>query len=290
MIKSLPNLYSCIGLSKEAIKIIIENINNYYEKRSQPKRKFGEDQTDGEGKLRYRDLMVPKFKLKLVQQRINYVIQKIPLPDNMFGSVKGKNNILNAGQHLHNRYFLTIDLKNFFSNINERQVFQMFYANDFSYDTAKILTRLTTLNGALPQGAPSSPVIANLVSLNMVNEIAAFVKPYNITFTSYVDDLCFSSKACFKKLVSDILHIVKRNHFFPAYRKIHYRTESCEIAGLIVYANQLKLIPEMRRKAYTNIPLNIYLQRIEKYNLEMSSQKSSKVSKKRVLSKISIIT
>src|SRR6187399_3218730 len=100
MIKSLPNLYSSIGLSKEGVKIITENINNYYEKRSQPKRKFGEDQTDGEGKIRYRDLMVPKFKLKLVQQRINYIIQKIPLPDNMFGSVKGKNNILNAGQHL----------------------------------------------------------------------------------------------------------------------------------------------------------------------------------------------
>src|SRR5436190_8306674 len=123
MIKSLPNLYSRIRLPKEAVRAMTSNISNLYEKRSQPKRKFGEDQLDESGEIRYRKLNAPRFKLKIVQKRINDLLQEFTLPDNMFGSVIGKNNILHAAQHLNHTYFLTIDLKDFFHNIDSRTVF-----------------------------------------------------------------------------------------------------------------------------------------------------------------------
>jgi hypothetical protein len=44
--------------------------------------------------------------------------------------------------------------------------------------------------------------------------ISAYVKPFNITFTAYLDDLCFSSNTCFKKLVPVILTIIKQNISF----------------------------------------------------------------------------
>lgn len=268
MIKSLPNLYSALHQTKEELKYTVANISNLYTETTRPKMKFGVEQLNEKGEIKYRELLVPKYKLKITQTYINNILNNIPLPNNMFGSVAKKNNILHAAEHLNQKYFLTIDLKEFFSNITSFQVVKMFYENGFSKDTTSIMTAITTLNNSLPQGAPSSPVIANLVIKNMVNEISAFIKPFSITFTSYVDDLAFSSKKCFKKLVPEIIKIIKKNGFFQAYKKIHYCCGRCEITGLIVCYDKLRIIPLMQMRAYTNKNLNIYVKRIEKFNLE----------------------
>jgi hypothetical protein len=55
------------------------------------------------------------------------------------------------------------DMKNFFPYISHHQVFEVFRRNDFSPDVSHILTKLTTYKEGLPQGAPTSPIIANLV-------------------------------------------------------------------------------------------------------------------------------
>lgn len=270
MIKSLPNLYSYIGSSEETLVEITRDISSLYAKRTQSKRKFGEEQINKYGDIQYRDLLVPHFKLKILQQRINYLLQRISLPKAMFGSVKRKNNILNAAQHLNHKYFLTIDLKNFFPNINNHQVFKMFHANDFSHATARVLTQLTTLKGSLPQGTPSSPVIANLVVVDLINEISAYVAPFNITFTSYLDDFSFSSNTCFKNLVPQILNIIKKHGFFPAHKKIHYCIGGCEITGIIVSGSKLKVTPVMKRKAYSNVRLAAYVKRVEQFTSEIN--------------------
>ncbi|MEO7487669.1 MAG: reverse transcriptase family protein [Ferruginibacter sp.] len=267
MIKSLPNLYSYIGLVKEEAKAITVENASFYSPKTQPKKKFGENQIDKYGDTQFRNLEVPQFRLKMVQTKINKLLKQIPLPDNMYGSVIGKDNIKHAGQHLNHTHFLTIDLKDFFTKINYRTVFRIFLSHGFSYDTANVLTQLTTLRGVLPQGAPSSPVIANLVALDMTREISTFIKPFNITFTTYLDDLCFSSNSNFKVLVPKILAIIRKNYFFPAYKKIHYRTKCCEITGLIVHGNELKITQEMKMKSYTNIDLRAYVERVKKYNL-----------------------
>jgi RNA-directed DNA polymerase len=269
MVKSLPNLYSCIGLPKQAVELITSENASFYQFRVQPKIKFGEDQLDKFGKPRIRKLDVPDFKLKMVQKRINRLLQEIPMPNNMYGSIKGKDNIMHAGQHLNHSDFLTIDLEDFFTKINYRTVFRTLLSHGFSYDIANILTNLTTLRGVLPQGAPSSPVIANLVVLDMIREISSFVRPFGITFTSYLDDLCFSSNSNFKKLVPELLCIIRRNYFFPAYKKVHYKTDCCEITGLIVRHNELRIISEMRIKSYTNLHLHEYASRVKRFNTEI---------------------
>ena len=271
MIKSLPNLYSRIGLRKDEADVLITENAAFYSPKAQFKKKLGENQIDEYGGIRFRYLEVPRFKLKMIQTKINVLLQQISLPDNMYGSVIGKDNIKHAGQHLNHSYFLTIDLKDFFTKINYRTVFRMLLSHGFSYDTANVLTQLTTLKGVLPQGAPSSPVIANLVvALDMIREISTFIKPFNITFTTYLDDFCFSSNSNFRSLVPEILSIIRKSYFFPAYKKIHYRTGCCEITGLIVRGNKLKITQEMKMKSYTNIHLRAYVERVKKYNMKRS--------------------
>jgi len=234
MIKSLPNLYSFLHLTKSELNVIVNSTGNLYYSKNSPKKKYGEFQRDVQGHIKCRDLLIPCYPLKKIQKRINDLLHSIELPDYMYGSIRGKNHIMNALQHLEQEYFLTTDLKNFFPNINHHQVFHMFCNNGFSPSVSRILTKLTTYNKSLPQGATSSPVIANLVFVDTAQQLALLSEKHNIIFTAFLDDLSFSSKYCFKYLVSQILHMLKENSFHPSYSKIHYRRYRCEITGLIV--------------------------------------------------------
>jgi len=82
-------------------------------------------QRDDLGNIKYRELLVPDFILKSRQQYIARLLNQFQLPPYMYGSIEGKNNIQNAQQHLNKKYFLTVDLKNFFTNINHHQVYKI---------------------------------------------------------------------------------------------------------------------------------------------------------------------
>ncbi|MCW3106469.1 MAG: RNA-directed polymerase [Segetibacter sp.] len=269
MIKSLPNLYSFLRLHKEEVSAITSNLNRYYYYKEQPKRKYGEDQRDANGEIRIRKLFPPVYSLKVLQQRINCLLQQIKLPDYMYGSVERKSNIMNAKLHAGNKYFLTIDLKEFFTNISHKQVFQMFLDNGFSHGVARILTQLTTHKGSLPQGAPTSPVIANLTFINTGRQLLQYIRDHDIAITTFLDDFSFSSQDCFKQHVPQILNIIKGNGLYINYDKIHYRINKSEITGLIVSKGKLKLIPEMSRKAKTNLHLQAYCKSVYKSNLKV---------------------
>jgi retron-type reverse transcriptase len=214
---------------------------------------------------------VPRGSLKIAQQRINDLLQSITLPDFMHGSIPGKNHILNAQKHLNQKYFLTIDLKKFFSNITHYQVHQMLHNNGFSYSTSHILTKLTTFQKSLPQGAPSSPVIANLVFLNTAKRLFEFGKSHRIIYTNYLDDQSFSSKHSFKLLAPKIIEVIKQDGFFPAHNKINYKTHRCEITGLLVKDDLLNLVPEMKKKAETNNFVKTYFEQIKQANIRFKN-------------------
>lgn len=200
-----------------------------------PKMKFGKPQHDKKGIIKLRELHTSLYPLKELQSTIYQKIPKpIKLPDYAYGSAPERNNVLNALQHCRNRYFLTIDLKNYFSLIKEKQVEKMFLRNGFSIDIATLLARLTTYRGFLPQGPPTSPAISNLVFAETGLKLLDLCKQNGITFTTYLDDLVFSSKHDFKELLPEILQIVKDGGFYLHPEKIHYRKNSSEVTGLIV--------------------------------------------------------
>lgn len=263
MIKSLHNLYSYLHVAPKDLDEILLHIDSHYKKRSNPKKKFGDFQRDKKGEIKYRDLLVPDFRLKTIQSRISSLLQTAEFPAFMFGSIRGKNHIMNALQHLNQTFFLTIDLKNFFKNITHHQVFKMFLNHGFSPSVARILTKLTTYQKSLPQGAPSSPVIANLVFLPAAVALHELASNNSIKFSAFLDDLSFSSQSEFKHILPDILKIIREKNFYPSLNKIHYRTNICEITGLVVSGQRLKLIPEMRIKAKNNIYIMAYKKSVQ---------------------------
>lgn len=269
MIKSLPNLYSFLKLPKAKVTAILENLDYFYTSKNQPKIKYGDYQRDDLGNIKYRELLIPRYILKSRQRYIKEFLNKINLPDYMYGSVRSKHNILNAKQHLNHKYFFTIDLKKFFPNISHHQVYNMFLAIGCSTSVSRILTKLTTYRSGLPQGAPSSSVIGNLTLLDTTNKLFKLAESNNITFTSFLDDLSFSSNYCFKKLIPEFINIIKQGCFYPSYDKIHYRKGYCEITGLFVKGKILELPYQMIKRAKTNFFLRSYHRRVQEQNQDL---------------------
>jgi RNA-directed DNA polymerase len=266
--KQIPELQAGGGF----VKKLSAETEKFYRKKCCPKKKFGQPQVNKDGSEKVREIFDPVWPLKYTQKQINGYIQKITLPSSMFGGVAGKNNIRNASLHRENKYFLTIDLKNYFGNITNKQINQTLRNYGLSWDAARIITKLTTLNGHLPQGAPTSTPLANLVFSVTALKLEAFCVNRDITFTNFVDDLTFSAKKDFRDLTSQLLDILRQDGFFVNYNKIHYRRNSCEITGLIVKNGQMYLQKEMLQRC-DRAGIKAYAEAVEKINFTYEKSK-----------------
>ncbi|MFT3703875.1 MAG: reverse transcriptase family protein [Agriterribacter sp.] len=254
----------------QAITWLIYNVNRQYKPEIKPKMKFGKPQTVKNLFTKLRHLLIPSITLKEIQSSIGNELQKTELPACMFGSVKGSNNIINTLQHIDNCFFLTIDLKDFFSRINNKQVYKVFIDCGHTPTEARIFTRLTTYKGSLPQGAPSSPMLGNLAFLKTAIQLESLALAHDITFTTFLDDLTFSSKKDFKHLIPKFLEIIKSNHFFPNHRKIKYQKNYCEITGLIIRYGKMEIMPKMLKEAKSNIRIRRYVENVNwEYTMRM---------------------
>ncbi|MDP9699503.1 hypothetical protein J2T16_002404 [Paenibacillus intestini] len=104
--------------------------------------------------------------------------------------------ITNAQNHRNKRFVLNIDLEDFFDSFHFGRVRGFFNKNDhFSLplEVATVIAQVSCYEGKLPQGAPSSPVITNLICEILDHRILKLAKQYKLDYTRYADDLTFST-------------------------------------------------------------------------------------------------
>jgi RNA-directed DNA polymerase len=151
-----------------------------------------------------RQISAPNKSLKYVQRRLcRLLIEKLNdfyLEYNIknqitHGFFKGKSIKTNALPHRNKRYVLNIDLKDFFGSIHFGRVQGFFLKNNYFKlpKVATLIAQLTCYNGKLPQGAPTSPIISNLICQILDYKIIILCKKYRLTYTRYADDLTFST-------------------------------------------------------------------------------------------------
>lgn len=143
-----------------------------------------------------RVISAPKFKVKSIQWEVLKLIREY-YPDtkpSVHGFAKGKSIVTNAEQHLNKNFILNIDLDNFFPSIHFGRVKGIFKSKPFEYpnDVATVLAHICCLDGKLPQGAPTSPIISNLACRKLDNDLRALAKRHRATYTRYCDDITFS--------------------------------------------------------------------------------------------------
>lgn len=109
---------------------------------------------------------------------------------------KDKSIFSNAKPHRNKRFVLNLDLKNFFPSIHFGRVMGFFMKNKnykMSYEVAVILAQLCCYKGELPQGAPTSPIISNLICQILDMRLLKLANEYKVNYTRYADDLTFST-------------------------------------------------------------------------------------------------
>ncbi len=150
-----------------------------------------------------------------------------------------KSIITNANKHVNKKIVLNIDLEDFFSNISAPRISKLLLDkfNVSELEAIKIANLLTYKN-SLPQGAPSSPVLSNLICEQLDDELNKYCKQFNITYTRYADDMSFSFN--FNKLpiiqVKNIIFIIEQNNFKINKKKFryYYRNTRQLVTGLVV--------------------------------------------------------
>lgn len=149
-----------------------------------------------------RHIVAPNSELKAVQSCINVLLQALYEPHECAtGFICGRGVKSNAERHLGNNCMLNIDLKDFFPSVTKDMV-RRALKNELSEQipSAEVrnmicsLCTIPTPDGAevLPQGAPTSPVLSNIVLKRLDRRLAAFVGAHDYIYTRYADDITFS--------------------------------------------------------------------------------------------------
>ena len=272
---------------EDRVRCIVDNIEQFYgririiktDKQGNKRKNKPQYVTVNGGEYWARIINPPIPELKDIQKRINaYLVNNITLPHYAFGGVKGKDNIRNARFHKGQKYIFQTDLKDFFPRITNKMVYAMFVDNGFSHDVASLLTKLTTFQGHLPQGAPTSTTIANLVFVPTGRALQSIADREGLRFTTFVDDVTISSQNDFKAIIPEIMAIIHPNEdsqFKINQGKTTYRYVFTDITGVKMLNNSMaptdKLKKELEAEDDLNSPrakgLRNYAKRIKKISL-----------------------
>lgn len=246
-----------LGLkSAKYINYLLYNIktDNLYTTLTIPKKNGGE-----------RVIHAPKKELKFLQKKLADILWecylesleskskdknfKIPVLSHAFE--KGKSIITNSQMHRNKKYILNIDLKDFFDSFNFGRVRGFFIKDrDFavSPEIATVIAQIACYQGKLPQGAPSSPIITNLITRILDYRIVKIAKKYRFTYSRYADDMTFSTN---RELNSNKLRASKELE--------NFLTELEEVivsSGFEINPKKTRLSNNMQRQEVTGLVVN----------------------------------
>ena len=185
---SLRDLAGFLGLRPSQLSYYAFRIDKHtaYQRFSIPRRNGGKRQID-----------VPTRTLKYIQRVIHESLTMIygPHPA-VHGFVPGRSVITNAQGHLGRRYVLNVDLVDFFPSVTRKRIYGRLTSPPYSFhaNVANVIASLcTNAYSRLPQGSPSSPMIANMVAAQLDTDLADLCGPLGCWYTRYADDITIST-------------------------------------------------------------------------------------------------
>lgn len=206
----------------------------------------------------YRQIARPNGSLRAVQRWIlKHILDKLHTMPNCHGFERGSKLRHHAEQHIDANAILTLDIENFFPSISVAQITNVFRVSGYCASAASMLARLCTYLGALPQGAPSSPKLANLTCSRMDRRLARFAEERELVYTRYADDMSFSgdSAGALAKAKPFIAHIIHDSGFRlnPGKTRLAGPGRALKITGLIVSSDRVGIGRQLLRKLRARI-------------------------------------
>lgn len=191
-----------------------------------------------DGIVQTRPINAPIDRLKLIQSKILWVLTtKFPLPNYFFGGVKGKDAVTNGRFHQGNKFFFQADFKGFYTSIHYSWVEEALRKRGFYPDVTRLITRICTTKGSIPQGCPTSSYLASIVLEDRASSIFQKYIDSGFKVTVYVDDITISAPFDFKDKTPSILDELRENGFQISFDKTSYKTKNPEVTGVVVKNN-----------------------------------------------------
>lgn len=219
---------------------------------------------------------------------LHRALSNLPLHPFSYAYTAGRSVQQCAEQHLGARWMIKFDLHDFFGQIQERDVFRVFegrgYSRLVSLELARLCTRSTRstvfdrsergsgryaaipsyeaqVSGRLPQGAPTSGALSNMVATPLDYDMAGFAARSGFTYTRYSDDMVLSTtlnafdRTQAKSIIREVSEIIGSNRFQLHRKKTKVVPPGARhtVLGLLVDGDRLRLTPEFRRKVEVHI-------------------------------------
>lgn len=234
----------------------------------------------------FRYVNVPNQYLMRTQKWIDkFILSKVLTSPYSYAFNKGQSIVECAQQHLGCTWLIKIDLRHFFESLSEIQVYHIFinmgYGNLISFEMARLCTKVSLpyakkysksnwrshysskikdyeneLIGHLPQGAPTSPKLANAIVRDLDMEIAEIAEKHGLIFTRYADDITFSTASNnfnrkeAMKIINTIYSILPKYGLRPNPQKVSIIPPGGRkiVLGLLVDCSHVKLPKSFRSK------------------------------------------
>ena len=181
--RELSSLERDLGINAKTLYAVSNNLGKHYRKAKLPKKNGG-----------FRNLSVPDEVLKSIQRQISEVLL-IHMPVSRYAKAYrfGSSTLRNAKHHVGKQVVLKLDILHFFDSIQYSTVKdKVFPAQIYAEPLRILLTMLCYHKDALPQGAPSSPAITNIILYGFDELVGQWCRERGISYTRYCDDMTFS--------------------------------------------------------------------------------------------------
>lgn len=202
-----------------------------------------------------RNIKAPRPVLKMVQKRLAEELSSFYTPKSSSHGFQVDRSVkTNALSHVGKTFVFNIDLKDFFETIHFGRVKNLFMSKPINapHNVAVVMAQICCCDGKLAQGAPTSPIISNMICRKLDSQLQALARSKKCHYSRYADDITFSFTCSKRYLPKEIVEVSEDG--FPVVGK--------ELAGIIgvngfcVNSEKTRLQGKHQRQVVTGLVVN----------------------------------
>lgn len=201
-----------------------------------------------------RTISAPQSELKQIQRTIlRRLLTRLKSHPHATGFEQGHSIVTNANIHVGSAVVLRMDIKEFFTSTSSARIRHLFRLLGWDSKASELLMKLCTYQGGLPQGAPTSPRLSNLVNYSLDVRLSVLAEKIDAAYSRYADDITFSFNTDAHDLLSVAIRLTKKILAEYGYRlhqtrklTIRRRHQCQKVTGLVV--NEQVALPRKTRR------------------------------------------
>ncbi len=195
----------------------------------------------------------PNRFIMSIQKEISEALTELYNPKSTtHGFIHGRNILSNAMPHSGATFVLNIDLEDFFPSVHFGRVRGLFQQPPFKFDPdlSRYIAQICCFQRSLPHGAPTSPIIANMICKDLDRRLQQLARQYGCHFTRYADDITFSTHS--RRPFPEALAVLDEGHTTLGEALIN----AVKNAGFNINPRKSRLQPKASRQMVTGLVVN----------------------------------